>query len=243
MRSRPRPRNFFADPRRARQFGAMNRSWFLLLGALFLVNVSWGADFSRSLSPADFAAAGLDKLTPAELARLDALVEARMQGKVDKVQQEAAQQVATEVDRRVATEMDQRVETEVSKRVQAEVAKRVEAEVGKRVKEEVAKKEKSESLLHRMKVVLTPGTEIAYETVESTLVGPFLGYNPGTVFTLANGQKWQVVEGSYWSPKKEANRLRKVVIKPGVLGSFFMEIEGAGRAKVKIIFRGTEPAK
>lgn len=216
----------------------MNRSCFFLMGALLLVNVSWGADFTRSLKPEEFAAAGLDKLTPTELARLDALVEARLQGKVDKVQQEAAQQVATEIDRRVATEVDKRVETEVNKRMQAEVDRRVEAEVGKRVKEEVAKKDKSESLLHRVKVVLTPGTEIAYATVESTLVGPFLGYNPGTVFTLANGQKWRVVEGRYWSPKKEANVVRKVVIKPGVLGSFFMKIEGAGRPKVEIISRG-----
>jgi hypothetical protein len=33
--------------------------------------------FSRSLAPADFAAAGLGRLTPAELARLDALIAAR----------------------------------------------------------------------------------------------------------------------------------------------------------------------
>lgn len=188
----------------------------LVLAALLAVNTGRAADFTQGLSPQDFTAAGLEKLTPAELARLNALIEARLTGTASQIRQEAHQQAEAEVQKRVATEVDQRVKTELAQR------------------------QPSESLLHRMKVMLTPGTEITYATVESTIVGPFLGYQQGTVFTLANGQKWRVLEGSYWSPKSDADRVHKVVIKPGLLGSFTMIIEGAGWAKVQIISRGPE---
>lgn len=49
-----------------------------LLSALAFAGALAAAEpFSRSLAPADFAAAGLARLTPAELARLDALIAAR----------------------------------------------------------------------------------------------------------------------------------------------------------------------
>jgi hypothetical protein len=49
-----------------------------LLPALAFAGALAAAEpFSRSLAPADFAAAGLGRLTPEELARLDALIAAR----------------------------------------------------------------------------------------------------------------------------------------------------------------------
>ncbi|MBM3843750.1 MAG: hypothetical protein FJ397_10915 [Verrucomicrobia bacterium] len=49
-----------------------------LLPALALAGALAAAEpFSRSLAPADFAAAGLGRLTPEELSRLDALIAAR----------------------------------------------------------------------------------------------------------------------------------------------------------------------
>lgn len=84
------------------------------------------------------------------------------------------------------------------------------------------------------RVRLTPGTQIDYETVETQLVEPFRGYVPGDVLTLANGQRWKVVEGRYWAPAKAAHA-RKVSIRPGMLGGFFLEIEDGGRAKVRFI--------
>lgn len=49
-----------------------------LLPALACVGALVAAEpFSRSLAPADFAAAGLGRLTPEEIARLDALIAAR----------------------------------------------------------------------------------------------------------------------------------------------------------------------
>jgi hypothetical protein len=116
------------------------------------------------------------------------------------------------------------------------------AEVESAKKEAAAAKQEREaatgertSLLNRLKVVLTPGTDIEYASVETELVGNFRGYEPGKVLQLANGQQWKVVEGSYWSPAKAAAKPRKVVIEPGVLGSFFLRIEDGGRPRVKIL--------
>lgn len=164
-------------------------------------------DFTRSLTPDEFAAAGLNKLTPEELARLDALVREQRTGEVTKVREETTQKVRTETEAKVR------------------------AEVAAKAAEEEAKPHRG--FLGRMKVMLTPGTHIEYERVETELVGPYRGYDPGKVLTLANGQQWQVVDGTYWAPKKDANKPRKVVIEPGSLGSFFLDIEDGGRPKVK----------
>lgn len=179
------------------------------------------AEFSKTLSADEFAAAGLSKLTTAELERLDALVSAQRSGEVARVREETATKVREETTTKVREETTVKVRDETTKKVKAEVAATKPAEGG--------------SLLNRLKVVLTPGTDIAYATVETELVGSFRGYSPGTVLTLANGQKWRVVEGSYWAPAKDANKLRKVVIEPGALGSFFLKIDDGGRVKVKIV--------
>jgi hypothetical protein len=88
------------------------------------------------------------------------------------------------------------------------------------------------------KVTLKPGTAVEYETVETALVGDFSGWSVGTLFTLSNGQRWRVVNGSYVAPKDSTPR--KVRIVPGVLGSFFLEIEGI-RSRPKVAFAGAAP--
>ncbi|HVU26060.1 MAG TPA: hypothetical protein VHE13_18150 [Opitutus sp.] len=183
----------------------------LRAGWVVLLTVAAAAvaeDFTRSLTPEEFAAAGLNKLTPEELARLDALVRAQRSGEVAKAREETAKQVRTETEAKV----------------RAEVAAEEE-------------KKPHRGFLGRMKVMLTPGTQVEYERVETELVGSFRGYDPGKVLTLSNGQQWQVTDGTYWAPKKDANKPRKVIIEPGTLGSFFLNIEDGGRPKVK--FYGT----
>lgn len=158
------------------------------------------AEFSSGLTREEFASAGLGKLTPAELARLDALVRARIGADVGR--------------ERAAAVAQMRAETPAPE------------------------PESKPGLLRRMRVVLTPGTQIDYERVETQLAGSFRGYDPGKVLTLANGQRWRVVEGRYWSPARDADKPRKVVIEPGAFGSFFLEIEDGGRPKVE--FAGSE---
>lgn len=92
--------------------------------------------------------------------------------------------------------------------------------------------ERPRGLRERLRVVLMPGTQIDYATLETQMGESFRGYVPGQILKLANGQRWRVVDGKYWSPPKSADQPRKVVVRPGALGSFFLEIEDGGRPKV-----------
>lgn len=161
--------------------------------------------FTKGLSPADFAAAGLGKLTPEELAALDALVQARESGAVAVAKDETTKQVTQAVRREVKAEDKQE-----------------------------AQKQAPAGFLDRMKVLLKPGTEIEYSTLESAIVPPFDGYDPGSVLTLVNGQRWKVVDGSSDYRKKVLTPVPVKII-PGSMGGFFMQIAGSGRPKVKYV--------
>jgi len=156
--------------------------------------------FTGALSPEDFQAAGLGKLTPGELARLNQLVRGQQTGAVAKATAETAQQVSSSV----------------RAQVQAE-----------------EQKKQSAGFMERMKVMLKPGTEIEYTTIDSTLVAVHelnFGKN-GTVFILANGQRWMTTEDDDWpNPKSGTIHVRVV---PGSMGSFFLDIEHGGRPRVK----------
>lgn len=167
--------------------------------------------FTQSLSPSDFKAAGLDKLTPDERAKLDVLVGGQRTGAVAKAKDETTKVVAASVRAQVQAEDRQ-----------ASSAKPA-----------------APGFIERMKVVLKPGTEIEYTTLDSTLVPPFRGWQRGTVFTLTNGQLWVVTDNDeYWAP---TDKPVHVHIVPGSLGSFFMEIEKGGRPRVKFLGNTTVP--
>lgn len=69
------------------------------------------------------------------------------------------------------------------------------------------------------------------EPVRSSIAGEFRGWSKGTVFTLANGESWQVTEGSY-SVRAEGNP--GVTIRPGVISGWYMEVDGHPvKAKVR----------
>jgi hypothetical protein len=68
--------------------------------------------------------------------------------------------------------------------------------------------------------------------VTSTLKGEFRGWKNGTVFELANGQRWRVLDDEFHATKSLANPA--VTVKPGVLGSWYLIVEGVGvPAKVR----------
>ncbi len=83
-----------------------------------------------------------------------------------------------------------------------------------------------------MKVVLKPGTEVEYTTLDAVLVPGFSGYQKGTMLELTNGQRWIVSENDsdYETPTGKPVHVRIV---PGSMGSFFMQIEGSGNPRVK----------
>ncbi len=138
---------------------------------------------------------------------------------------------------RLTSEQLAQLDALVNREKSGELA-RVREETSQQVKAEIAaaeKKNESGSLLDRLRVVLTPGTDIEYAAVETAIEGPFRGYKKGDVLRLANGQRWQVIDGDFWAPAKTANKPRKVVIEPGSFGSFFLAIEDGGRPRVKIV--------
>jgi hypothetical protein len=182
----------------------MTARFVLVLSLLCAAAARADEPFTKALSPEDFAAAGLGKLSPEELARLDALVAGRQSGAVAK-----------------ATE-------DTTKKVAATVREQVQAEDFAASQ----KKASSSSFLDKFKVVLKPGTEIEYTTLDAVLVPGFSGYQKGTMLELTNGQRWIVTDNDsdYESPTNKPVHVRII---PGSMGSFFMEIEGSGRPRVK----------
>ena len=61
------------------------------------------------------------------------------------------------------------------------------------------------------------------EMLESRIAGRFEGWDPGTRLKLANGQVWEVLDTKRVSHELDNPTVR---IKRGMLGSFFMEIDG-----------------
>lgn len=182
------------------------------------------APFSAALTPAEFAGAGLTKLSPAELEELNRLIRAHESGELTRAR-EAARKAEADAARALH-------EAHVAAEKQAaRAATEPPAAAG-------SAPARKESLLDRIR--LKPGTQIDYDTLESELVGDFSGWRAGTVFTLANGQRWRVIQGDYESPRDSTRR--RAWIKPGLLGTFFIEIEGIkGRAKVE--FAGSTAAR
>jgi hypothetical protein len=68
---------------------------------------------------------------------------------------------------------------------------------------------------------------VAVDVVESHIPGRFEGWSPGARIRLANGQVWQVTDGSrasYWLENP------RVKIHRALFGSFILEIVGQGHA-------------
>jgi hypothetical protein len=65
------------------------------------------------------------------------------------------------------------------------------------------------------------------DAIESTIPGRFDGWGPNDVIRFANGQAWQVVDDSKGALWKENPKVR---VRRGLLGAFYLEIEGTNRS-------------
>lgn len=65
------------------------------------------------------------------------------------------------------------------------------------------------------------------DRIESHIPGLFTGWDANSQIRLANGQVWKVVDGS-WLHGEWSNP--KVSIRRGMLGSFYLDIEGESRS-------------
>lgn len=66
------------------------------------------------------------------------------------------------------------------------------------------------------------------EAIESSLVGEFGGFAKGRKYTLANGQVWEQVEPASLAGVRRTDP--RVSIKPGLLGTWYMRIDGFNTA-------------
>lgn len=162
------------------------------------------AEFSQSLPAADFAAAGLSKLSPAELARLDALVKAYKPGVAE------ARDLVTAPPRGGIREAAAPAGTVV----QPAPAAAPISDTGR-----------------SQKVTVAAGRKVEYSEIESRIAGEFSGWEPRTVFTLENGQRWQADASTSYLGDRVQNPAVKIT--PGLFGSYWMTVEGV-RQRVKV---------
>lgn len=73
------------------------------------------------------------------------------------------------------------------------------------------------------------------EPIVSRIVGDFRGWSDGTRFLLGNGQTWRVIATpDFYVPKSKAVSGPAVAITPGLVGGWYMQVEGQPvRAKVQ----------
>ncbi len=59
--------------------------------------------------------------------------------------------------------------------------------------------------------------------IEANVTGQVDGWQPGTVFTLDNGQQWQVLKGEM--KLKTARSNPAIVVVPGIAGRWFLQVD------------------
>ncbi len=181
-----------------RKLGAVILVISVLSGGLYAQD-----KFSQVVRPEDFSAAGLTKLSAEERARLDALVETYKSGALATVRREAEAATAAQI----AAETRAKQAERAVEQAKADTKQAKQAEAG---------------FLAKAKVMLTPGTEVEYLAVESRISGTFSGWEGRQIFTLENGQRWQLANPeSYYAPEMQGP---KVLITPAALGGFWMSL-------------------
>lgn len=183
-------------------------SRLLLVLVLFAATRGASADggkFIATLPQEEMAATGLNQLTPAQLARLETLVEEYRRGLRLPVSRPSA-----------------RPELPSSGPVPAATAPTRE----------------TPGLFARAKERLKPTSPGREDIVaESSIVGAFGGWKPKQVFTLANGQRWQVAANEgYYTPEVENPRVQVV---PAALAGYWLRFPDLG-TQVRVNFLGVK---
>ncbi|MCW5547912.1 MAG: hypothetical protein KIT44_03020 [Opitutaceae bacterium] len=178
------------------------------LGMLVLATSLVAQEFTATLTPEERREAGLDKLSPGELARLQALVERYKAGEVAVVKQEAEQKIA-------AAEV----------RAQAAETKAATA----------APEQKGPGWFRALLTLQAAGKQAADDgdvELQVRLAGTLRSFDGRRSFTLEDGQVWRMIErDSYAGPTLQNPA---VTIRPGVFGVFWLKVPEAGlRVKVE----------
>jgi hypothetical protein len=187
--------------------------------------------FSKAVRPEDFSAAGLAKLSPGELARLDALVRDYKSGASAVAEAMADRLAAAKREAEAAEKARAAAEARATKAAADAQAAEARATEARAARAEPAKP--AEGLLTRAKKVLVPaGAQIEVAGIESRIVGDFTGWRGKAIFTLENGQRWQMANADeYYTP---AIKSPAVKIAPASFGGFWMTIEGVSQ-RVRVV--------
>jgi len=202
------------------------RKYLAGIGLMLLaVTAQAGEEFVSQLSPADFTAAGLQKQTPEELARLKALIEQYKSGELAKAQR-AATLARQEAERKIVAAETKTREAEIKTQAAETKVRTTEAkEIAGQAAANTTKKQPGwfTALITLRHAGEKPERE---QPLSSRLVGEFNGWHGRTTFTFEDGTRWQqqnVTDRYDFAPALSAP---KVQIKPASLAGFWLEIEG-----------------
>ncbi len=177
------------------------------------------APLRQQMSAEEFKAAGLDKLSAAELAALEAWLQQRTAGTTVAAPAAAPAPAAPVAPAAAAAPV-----------AAATATATVDAAELERIREQ-AREEGRREVRETTRGFLDFGSA---EPITSTLVGEFRGFAKGRQYTLANGQVWEQVEPARLDGVRRQDP--KVTIKPGILNVWFLRIEGYNTpAKVRRI--------
>ncbi len=161
-----------------------------LFAAPGLALAQQASTLERQMTAEEFKAAGLDKLSAAELANLNAWLERRVEART-----------RTAVDEAVAKATEQ------------------------------AREEGRKEVVQKNRGFFDFGSD---EPIVSTIRGEFNGFGSGRKYQLDNDQLWEQIDAAQLSGVRKTNP--KVTIKPGLLGVWWMKIDGYNtQAKVRRI--------
>ena len=223
----------------------MKKLLWLAGGGCALSVTLWAQEpFSRRMTPEEFQAAGLAKLSSEELARLDALFgkygpNGAVSAALPPSAAVAPAALATPAQATVAmaTESAATRQAEIDAAATKQAAVRVaEAEARARTAEQEAataraaadsakaeqKKSEDSFLTRAKKVFVAPGTKVEVAALETTIDGAFNGWDEGTVWRMADGSIWRV------DNKPEPLQAKRVVnpkvrIYPASLSGYWLE--------------------
>lgn len=195
--------------------------------ALWILAQSSGVaaeSLSRRLTPAEFEAAGLSKLSPEQLARLDELFAkygAREISQVATPTAIAAPAPAAEADQTGARQMAAQLAAAEERVRQAQQEAAVAREAARAAKAE-QKSAEAGILAKAKKILVSPGTKVEISAIESAIDGWFDGWETRTTWTLADGTTWRV-ENNVTPYVAKRTRAPKVKVYPATLSGFWME--------------------
>ncbi|AKC86098.1 hypothetical protein [Pseudoxanthomonas suwonensis] len=170
----------------------------------------------QQMTPEEFKAAGLHKLSAEELAALHDWVQRQQSGVAG-----TASPATTPAPAAAPLPADAAVAAGAAALSAAEI---------ERIREE-AREEGRKEVKETNRGFFDFGSD---EPIKSTLVGEFRGFAKGNRYTLANGQVWEQVEPARLEGVKRTDPA--VTIKPGLLNVWFLRIDGYNTpAKVRRI--------